>query len=67
MILLMEEILHQLIGCLSDPIIHKVLWQQVVQDFFHQQFHELFHGKVFFTLHVAVMPAIFWNDYESVP
>ena len=38
MILLMEGILHQLIGKLF-PIIYKVLApSQVVQDFFHQQY-----------------------------
>ena len=37
--LLMEEILHQLIGSLSHvyPIVYKVYTSQVVQDFFHRQ------------------------------
>ena len=32
----MEEILHELVSSLSDPIIYKVYTPQVVQDFFNQ-------------------------------
>ena len=33
----MEEILHQLVGSLSQYLQYKVYTLQVVQDFFHQQ------------------------------
>ena len=35
--LLMEEILHQLVGNLSKYLITRFYTSQVVQDFFHQQ------------------------------
>ena len=38
-LLLMEEILHQLIGSLSHNLFTRFYTSQVVQDFFHQQYH----------------------------
>ena len=38
-LLLMEEILHQMIGSLSVPLFTGIYTSQVAQDFFHQQYY----------------------------
>ncbi len=37
----MEEILHQLIGSLSHYLKYRIYTSQMVQDFFHQQYHSI--------------------------
>ena len=41
MILLMERILHQLVGRLSQYLYTGLYTSQVVQDFFHQQYFQV--------------------------